>query len=379
MERRRFIGGAFAAGAAAALGWNFGIRGGDGEDGPTDPDVIAGAVEEARLRTLNDDTPPPEFDAVDQPKPIYGAAASFIGVTLGPKVFELAGDREALGSHMALAARYGNTVSLPLNGEHRNWSALDAIMAAASGQKLGVVGTVLSKSITSQQVGSYTGALAERYGAGNGGPLGILEIDQRPNLVSAAGTEPNPADYARYFIAAAEGAKNANGGVGVISGGLAPVAETGDRSQITPVKFTDEFLTALLDIDPQHATLLAGVALQPLVQGPETPNIQAEALAQVLSAHNLGDRQVYLTSFGAHTEGPGAITLQDHADLVSQYLTVATEGAKAIRLVDTLIDSEQVDPNNPVNRSGILDTTGAEKLAGTAMREIYSGAERGPS
>lgn len=183
--------------------------------------------------------------------------------------------------------------------------------------------------------GEFAGKVAARYGDQVDG----YEIWNEPNLHHFW---PNP-DVAFYFEilkAAYPAIRAADPDATVISGGLAPVADT-DRS-IAPLTF----LSRLYDMGGRE--YLDAVGMHPYSY-PELPSGQSrwntfrslDEVEQLMRSHGDGDKKIWLTEFGAPTGGLKAVSPQHQAAMVVEAFQLArSERALGPIFIYTLVDGD---------------------------------------
>jgi hypothetical protein len=123
-------------------------------------------------------------------------------------------------------------------------------------------------------------------------PVDTFEIWNEPDNPGFWFPAPDPAGYARLYLAARSAIKRVDPTARVIVGGL-----TAPR----------RFLPALIRTLPALRDQLDGVAIHPYAPDPEGVEARVRTARQVLRALGLGTLPLYVTEFGWTTSPPGAL------------------------------------------------------------------------
>ena len=151
----------------------------------------------------------------------------------------------------------------------------------------------------------------ERYG-----PIGVTtwEIWNEPNIAGFWVPRPDPEAYASLLAAAGAAIHEADPDAFVIAAGLAPAPDSDDGRFIAPETFMERFYEhadrSSFDAAADHPYTYPGHPrdLDPI-----------EELHRVMARNGDGDKQLWLTEFGAPTGfGDGAVTESVQADFVEE-------------------------------------------------------------
>jgi hypothetical protein len=138
------------------------------------------------------------------------------------------------------------------------------------------------------------------------------EIWNEPNISGAWGPKPNPAMYGACLRNAAKGLRWVLGKPVIVSGGLSPAADVADGTRIAPATF----LSALYKQPGTRAAFTAmgihpySFPALPTEPGTESWNtwLRMPALYDVMVAHGDGGKRLWLTEWGAPTQGLGSVS-----------------------------------------------------------------------
>ncbi|MCA1690967.1 MAG: hypothetical protein LC733_01755 [Actinobacteria bacterium] len=198
------------------------------------------------------------------------------------------------------------------------------------------------------QFASFAAAAAARYG-----PLGVhtWEIWNEPNITPFWAPYPDPAAYGALLKVATAAIRSVDPGAVIVSAGISPAATVpgGNISQV-------DFVTALarsgalagVDAVGYHPYSYPVLPSHPgpwnawQIMGATTPSIEG-----ILVANGLAAKKIWITEYGAPTNGPGvgatATDLQlsnnpDHVDenLQAQMATQSVQAAAATPYVGAL-------------------------------------------
>jgi len=152
------------------------------------------------------------------------------------------------------------------------------------------------------QYAAFAGALAGRYGAGGefwrqhpelaARPVDTYEIWNEPDNSLFWSPAPDPAAYARLYLAARQAIRAVAPDARVIVGGLTEPAR---------------FLPALIRAAPGLRSQIDGVGIHPYAPTPGAVMARVRRARATLSALGLGQAPLYVTEFGWTTHPPGAL------------------------------------------------------------------------
>jgi hypothetical protein len=189
------------------------------------------------------------------------------------------------------------------------------------------------------------------------------EIWNEPNLGSNWNGVANAAQYAALLQATYPAVKAGDPQATVISGGLAPASD--DGTDISPETFVTQMLAAGAGAD------LDAVGMHPYSYPdmPETPDSWNPFynLPQVHSemvAAGVGNKKIWITEYGAPTQGPGAVTYSVQAAMLS---AAFAEDAQQPWLGPLFVYNWRDDHSG--DDYGLLDASGNLKPAATAVEQ----------
>lgn len=291
----------------------------------------------------------------------------------------------------------------PTSSASFDWSSFDRTVAAANARGLSVlpiltytpswarpVGCSTPKCAPSSraQFAAFAKAAAIRYA-----PLGVhtWEIWNEPNLQHFWQPAPNAAQYVSLVTATARAVRAADASATLVSGGLAPAATgSGNISQL-------DFLTAFCQ--KGGVGLVDAIGFHPYSY-PVLPEYNApwNAWAQmatttrsfesILTTYGAGAKPIWITEFGAPTNGPGAgatqadLNLANHPDHVDEALQarMATDSialAKNAKFIGALFWYSYrdlgTDPSTIENFFGLRRNDGTIKPAWSALHQAAVG------
>jgi hypothetical protein len=205
----------------------------------------------------------------------------------------------------------------PIGGVHRyDWSFDDRIAASLAAHRLrwlpiidytavwdeSVAGQDHSPPSSTADYAAFAGAFAARYGPGgafwrahpgpSAEPVTSFEIWNEPDTGQFWVTGPNPAAYARLYLAARAAIDVADPTARVIVGGLTE-----------PTSFLPEMVRTMPDL----AGHVDGVAIHPY-GAPLAVLRRVRAARATLDSLGMGGVPLYVTEFGWATDPPGAIS-----------------------------------------------------------------------
>jgi polysaccharide biosynthesis protein PslG len=287
----------------------------------------------------------------------------------------------------------------PTSQSNFNWSAFDRIVTEANARHLSLLpildytpgwardpscGSDKCAPANPAQFAAFAAAAASRYA-----PLGIhtWEIWNEPNITVFWQPAPNPSRYVSLLKATVAAIRAVDTGATLVSGGLSPAATGGGN--ISPV----DFLTAFCQLGGQQ--VVDAIGFHPYSY-PVTPGYQADwnawqqiantpaNLTGVLAANGAAGKKIWLTEYGAPTNGPGAGAtssdlklgqMPDHVDealqagMASQSVALASSSAVAGALFWYSYQDQGTDPANAENFYGLRRANGTPKPAYAALQQ----------
>ena len=292
----------------------------------------------------------------------------------------------------------------PVSQSSFNWSAFDRIVTEANARHLSLLpildytpgwardsscGSDKCAPANPSQFAAFAAAAVSRYA-----PLGIhtWEIWNEPNITVFWQPAPNPTRYVTLLKATSAAIRSIDPGATLVSGGLSPSATTGGN--ISPV----DFLTAFCQQGGQQ--VVDAIGFHPY-SFPVPPSYKADwnawqqiadtpsNLAGVLASHGAAGKKIWLTEYGAPTNGPGVgatssdLKLGQSPDHVDEALqaTLATDSV-AMASKSTNIDAlfwysyQDLGTNagNTENFYGVRRFNGTPKPAYAALQQAIGAA-----
>jgi hypothetical protein len=289
------------------------------------------------------------------------------------------------------------------------WSNFDRVVAAATVRNLSVLpivsytpawarppgsGSDKAAPVDPGQFAAFAHAAAQRYA-----PLGVhtWEIWNEPNIVTFWQPAPNPAAYVTLVRLTAAAIRSVDAQATVVSGGLAPAPTSGgDISQL-------DFLAAFCAQGGVNSVDAIGYHPYsfPVPPGYDAPwnawaqiAATAPSLQSVLASCGASDKKIWLTEYGAPTDGPGAGATvtnynlnasPDHVDeaLQAQMATDSVALATASPLVGALFwysyQDLGTDPSTTENFYGLRRFDGSPKPAYSAFQNAVAHAPPHPT
>jgi polysaccharide biosynthesis protein PslG len=289
------------------------------------------------------------------------------------------------------------------------WSNFDRVVAAAAARKLHVLpilaytpawarppGSSSDKAAPASpnQFAAFARAAAHRYAS-----LGVhsWEIWNEPNVVTFWQPAPDPAAYVALVQLAAAAIRSVDADARVISGGLAPTATSGgDISQL-------DFLTAFCARGGLQYVDAVGYHPYsfPVPPGYDAPwNAWAQiatttpSFKSVLASYGASGKKIWLTEYGAPTNGPGVGATvanyqlnqsPDHVDealqaeMATDSVALATSTAVVGGLFWYSYQDLGTDPSTPENFYGLRRFDGSEKPAYGAFQAAIASAQTSPT
>jgi hypothetical protein len=284
----------------------------------------------------------------------------------------------------------------PKNNNTYNWTLFDQIMQDVKDSGLKSVVTldrtpvwarpatckysIFCAPAQSSNFAKFAAAAVKRY---QGYGINAWEIWNEPNIVNFWKPEPNPSQYVQLIKASYLAIKRQDPGAIVLIGGLAGNADNAGASYIDPRTFLERLYS------DKAKNYFNGVAYHPYTNlrlpqntGPHNGwskmYITNPSIRSIMVANGDQSKEVWITEFGAPTNGPGvevtnpAVQVSSRADHVSPaaQAQIALEGIhdaqKIMWIKDldwyTYSDSGTVT-NTPGNFYGLLQNDGKPKAA----------------
>lgn len=380
-DRRSFLVQGTVTVALAALG----LSGCSNESGQHSDRADTAAPSSSTIPEAMPQTSPttsPSISAEVPLAPLRGLARPYIGLAMGDRFEDLEGQPEAIDARMKLVAQYGNVARIDFARPGEKWDFHNDVMAAALRHKVGIIGMLGVRGLAPEAAKRYAQEVTDWYGFQNGQPMYWLECDNEVNN----GTEADPVAYARQLVAVAQGIRDVNPNLPVITAGLSPGVDNDPNNPgFAPVTYSDLLLKAL---GPEGRALIKGWAWHPydfdtdgetdpdsawgqMSAQPNIHNNQRYTLADIFDHYGIPDMPVYMTESGTQTAAVGLERQRQDVErlLMRQVARLVT----VMGLVHTLRDDPTLE--DPYEREfGILTADLQEKPAATWMREQVAAA-----
>jgi hypothetical protein len=212
----------------------------------------------------------------------------------------------------------------PKSADEDDWSIADHIVADAQQHHIRIIFNIGQPpkwadpddagefGTDPQDYADFCAKVAQRYR----GRVGVYELGNEPNLSNTV-THPDPATYAKVLEAAYPAIKHADPDAFVLTAGLA-----GGRHRNGNITGID-FLTGLYDAGAKGS--FDGIAYHPYTY-PLLPTQDVDAgkrswsqmlkVRALMVKHGDGDKPIWVTEFGAPTNGPGGVSQEQQAEIM---------------------------------------------------------------
>lgn len=212
---------------------------------------------------------------------------------------------------------------------------------------------------------NYVRAVVRRYGRGGLywkkhpelpiRPVTTFEVWNEPNAAHYWAPMPNPAEYARLYVATRATVHEIDPGAIVISAGLAP--NTGAFAYITAMFHAVPNLGSDIDAFGWHA----------YDSDARTALSEIRALRHLLRNEGAEDVPIDVTEFGWSTSGPGAISEATRVKYISTFVKLISQSGCDVRLVaDYAWLTADKNPKDTQQWYGLANYNGTLKPAGLA-------------
>ena len=295
----------------------------------------------------------------------------------------------------------------PTSSTQYNWARIDAVVAAANAHHLKLLGTIgytpgwaaakgcddsTQKCVpaSSSQFAGFAATAAKRY-SGHG--IDAWEIWNEPNNHGFWMPAPNPAAYTQLLKASFEAIKSVDPTATVLSGSLGPV--DGAPGSVSPVTFLSDMYAAgaqnffdVLGYHPYSYPILPSMSAS--WSGWSMMDSLAPSIRSTMSASGDTAKQIWITEYGAPTNGPGPATTDLNLELVHGTTHVSTK-LQAEMLTQSVQQYEQYswlgnyfwysykdlgsNAANPGDFFGLLNHDGSPKPAYSAYKQAASSSQ----
>jgi hypothetical protein len=293
----------------------------------------------------------------------------------------------------------------PQDARHYSWSALDRVVAAANSHKVNILaildytpawarltGCASQKCAPANdsQFAAFASAATKRYASQN---LHDWEIWNEPNLEGSWQPAPSPAAYTKLLQASYTAIKQADPHATVISGGLGPLDD--GLASVNQLTFLQGMYAAgakpYFDAVGYHPYSFP--ALPSYVINWNSWSTMAAlpvSVRSTMTAYGDSTKQVWITEYGAPTNGPGALATPlnsnfkagpDHVneELQAQMLTEATAQYKTAPWLGGFFWYSYQDLGTSANTNenffGLLRHDGSYKPAYYAYRQAITASK----
>jgi len=340
-------------------------------------------VSHSRNKKTTETSQPPTGGALSFP-----TFASKMGLTTGVQLWnsspsdtdaEIKGIGDAGAHWLRTAVRWKDVE--PSSADQDDWTQADRIVDDAEQAHLSLIFNITGApdwagakesgefSTDPQQYADFVAKLAARYK----GKVSVFELGNEPNLTNEV-PHPDAATYAKILEAAYPAIKRANPDAFVLTAGLA-----GGRSRKGNMT-GDDYLTQLYQNGAKG--FFDGIAFHPYTY-PQLPTQEAKGggrnWSMMLRVRNLmvangdGDKQIWVTEFGAPTNGPNSVSEQEQASIMKDgfdlWKTYSWGGV--ISWFD--YQDKGTDTSTHKDFFGIVDTTGAHKPSYATYSDLAHG------
>ena len=232
--------------------------------------------------------------------------------------------------------------------------------------------------------GAFVKALVQRYGR-NGSfwaqrpslpyrPIKSVELFNEPNWAGFWCPDLDPATYAWYAAAGADGAHAADPNVTVSGGGLVTIREDLYKNNKVYGMATDRYLQLMLAAVPSLRTKLDALALHLYDTDPDVNLSLIGWIKRQMDSLDLDEQELFVTEFGWHTKG-GVDWVTEDARVANYQSLVGQLSRTDCGIVGISPHgwrSAETDVNDPEHWFGIANANGTLKPAGVAFKNAMS-------
>lgn len=325
------------------------------------------------------------------------ASQDIAGFAIGDSLFGLS--EQAVNDRLDKVRKLGNAIRLDFDwsriqpteqGGYR-WQESDVIVAAAKKRGLTVLGMVGFAPPWARDpacadefacaprdpaaFGRFAGAVAEHYK----NDVSYYEVGNEPNIKKFFAPKPDAARYARLFNLARGAIRNVLPHAKIATAGLSPAED--DGTNIAPITFLNQMYAA-------GATGFDAVAIHPysyparppqaygwsaFTQIEGAPGNADKSIKGVMAAHGDGKKEIWLTEYGAPTNGNGVIASPSNQhidDFDSSEGSYVNEDLQA-QMIDDYLRHNFADANVTVRM--VYNLYDRKAYGASADREDYFG------
>ena len=316
--------------------------------------------------------------AVPAPTHVIGVADPyFVGETTAVQASQLAAMKAIGITSLRIDANW-DSVQYDGPGTY-DWTKLDQAVRVARAADFSIdlivdgcppwaalAGTADDTSPQPASAGQFAGwaaVVAARYGPKG---VGTFEIWNEPNTAASWPPAADPAAYTKILVASYAAIKKVDPSALVVSGGLAP--ETNDGKDISPI----DFLKAMYDDGAKGSFDALGYHAYCFPALPDTyePWSAWSQMAQtspsirsIMDSNGDASKSIWITEFGAPTNGLGGVGDEAQATAVTQ----AIADAGAAKWIGALYLYTWQDQGNDQDWYGLVTADGAKKQAYAAV------------
>lgn len=217
---------------------------------------------------------------------------------------------------------------------------------------------------TAQEYARFSEEVAKRYHDQAEG----YEIWNEPNL-DRFWPEPSPESYAELLTATAPLLRQIDPDAEIVAAGLAPAASIEGYSVTI-----EDFLRGLYDLDALQDVTAIGIhpySYPEMPSGTSSWNTFAQLPRIQAIMHSYGDREreIWLTEYGAPSEGNGGVGLELQSDMIVEALQMTEDGDNFGPIfIYTMYDID-FDPEDRESHFGLLYGPGDPKPAFLALSD----------
>ncbi|MFZ0229145.1 MAG: cellulase family glycosylhydrolase [Mycobacterium sp.] len=331
-------------------------------------------------RTASDPSPSVLRTSVAVPAPthVIGVAdPNFVGQTTAVQASQLAAMKAIGITSLRIDANW-ESVQYGGPGTY-DWTKLDQAvrLARAAGFSIDLIvdgcppwaalpGTADDTSpqpASAAQFAGWAAAVAARFGPKG---VGIFEIWNEPNSAASWPPAANPAAYTKILVASYAAIKKVDPSALVVSGGLAP--ETNDGEDISPIDFLKDMYAdgAKGSFDALGFLAYCFPALPDTYEPWSAWSQMAQtspSIRSIMDSNGDAGKSIWITEFGAPTNGPGGVGDEAQAAAVTQ----AIADVRAAKWIGALYLYTWQDQGNNQDWYGLVTAGGAKKPAYAAV------------
>lgn len=270
-----------------------------------------------------------------------------------------------------------------------DWRRIDRLVKAARARHMSILATVAYTPAWARPEGTtdkappgdpadyarFARAAAQRYA-----PLDVhhWELWNEPNLAQFWRPAPDPTAYAMLVQAGADAIKDVDATATVVTAGLAPAVDRGDRTTISP----RTFLRGVYDAGAGPAFDAVGVHPYtypdpPMTPVPDNSFFTLPDTYQVMVEHGDAAKRLWGTEYGAPTgSSKRSVTEEEQADRLRSGFEQWRSWSFTGPLFWYSHRDKGTDAEDPEDNFGLATVEGRPKPALAALRDVTKAARR---